>query len=77
MKLSRRWGTRQKADSSAALRNDKQKGQRPIRRFWLRQNDDYWELRQNDDFWGLRQNDELLGCARMTNKYGDSSLRSE
>ncbi|MGD0889295.1 MAG: hypothetical protein ABR889_08620 [Acidobacteriaceae bacterium] len=31
---------RAKADSSAALRNDKQKGQRPVRRFWLRQNED-------------------------------------
>jgi len=37
--------------------NDKQKGQ--IRRFWLRQNDDFEWLRQNDDFKWLRQNDDF------------------
>jgi len=29
-----------------------------IRRFWLRQNDDFMWLRQNDDFMWLRQNDD-------------------
>jgi hypothetical protein len=35
-------------------KNRQRQGQRPIRRFWLRQNDDSWGLRQNDD-----RNDEV------------------
>jgi len=42
-------------------KNRQRQGQGPIRRFWLRQNDDLWGLRQNDDSRWLRQNDDLWG----------------
>jgi len=50
--------------------NDKQKGQ--IRRFWLRQNDDFKWLRQNDDVKQAKLTTEILAFdfaqARMTNE---------
>jgi hypothetical protein len=42
--------------------------QRPIRRFWLRQNDDPWWAGQNDDPWWAGQNDDFSGgCAQNDN----------
>jgi hypothetical protein len=46
----------QRAEALCSLRKDKGNGenkqrQEPIRRFWLRQNDDSWRLRQDDDAW--------------------------
>jgi hypothetical protein len=40
--------------------NDKQKGQ--IRRFWLRQNDDFKWLRQNDDVKQAKSTTEILAA---------------